>query len=103
LIVFTLDELGMNSVSLLPSKFRAPPNLPAVQVGPFWSVALFPLPELSLAVVPEPSSRASLTMGPELPLDAAVTVRLRLVVRVTDPAVPVTVTLEVASGVDEDV
>jgi hypothetical protein len=41
-----------------------------------------------------------LTIGPEDPLEADVTVRLKVVVRDRDPADPVTVIVEVASGVE---
>ena len=100
LIVFRLAEFAMNSVSLLPSKFNAPPDLPVVHVGPFCSVPLLPFPEPSFAVVPVPSSRASFTMGPDVPDDDDVTVRPKVAVRTTEPAVPVTVIVDVASGVD---
>jgi hypothetical protein len=39
-------------------------------------------------------------MGPDVPEDDDVTVRAKVAVRTTEPAVPVTVMVDVASGVD---
>jgi len=39
-------------------------------------------------------------MGPDVPDDDDVTVRPKVAVRTTEPAVPVTVIVDVASGVD---
>jgi hypothetical protein len=95
-------------VSFTPSKLSAPPDFPVVHVVPFCSAPWLPLPEPSAAVVPKPSSSARLTIGPpEAPPEEDdeddVTVRAKVAVRTTDPAVPVTVIVEVVGGVDDAV
>jgi len=42
---------------LMPSKSNALPVTPVVHCGPLTRVPLFPLPEESFAVVPDPSSK----------------------------------------------
>ena len=57
-------ELGAVRKSFTPSKRRPPPYFPDVQVGPFCRVAVFPLPETSLTVVPRPSLKAHPATSP---------------------------------------
>ncbi len=50
-----VPESDTSTLSSTPSKSKPPPNLPAVQVGPFVSVPVLLLPEESEAVEPDPS------------------------------------------------
>ena len=49
---FSDGELSTVSRSSAPSNRRPPPYFPAVHVGSFWSVAVFPCPVTSVTVVP---------------------------------------------------
>ena len=57
-------EFDARRKSLVPSNRRPPAYLPEVQVGPFCRVAVFPLPETSLAVAPRPSSKGQPATSP---------------------------------------
>ncbi len=47
---------GTSTLSLVPSKYKAFPILPAVHRSPLVRLPVFPFPEESAAVVPVPSS-----------------------------------------------
>ena len=49
-------EFGTVTTELVPLKLNAPPNFPAVLHVAFATVPLFPFPDASVTVVPEPSS-----------------------------------------------
>jgi hypothetical protein len=49
-------ELGTVTTELVPLNFNAPPNFPAVLQVVFATVPLFPFPDASVTVVPDPSS-----------------------------------------------
>jgi len=62
------ELLSMTSIrSFVPSKLAAAPNFEVVDhVAPLISVPLLPLPDLSAAVVPAPSSKEYAATNPEL-------------------------------------
>jgi hypothetical protein len=49
-------ESGTVTLSLMPSKYNAPPTFPGAHSGPFINVPTLPVPEESQVVVPVPSS-----------------------------------------------
>ena len=52
-----LFESATTILSSMPSKYTALPVIPAAHCGPLTRVPVFPLPEESFAVVPDPSSK----------------------------------------------
>lgn len=51
------DDATCTRCPATPENWSPPPYLPATQAGPFWSMPLLPLPEVSVATVPEASSK----------------------------------------------
>ena len=86
---------GTVTTSFTPSKERALLILPDIQTGPPINVPVLPFPEASEAIVPEVSSSLHQAMG-----GGGTTVNIKLVVLTTAPAVPVTTTVYVPTGVE---
>src|ERR1700744_2984454 len=63
-------ELGIVTTELVPLNDSASPNLPAVDHVALLMVPLFPLPEASVTVVPEPSLNPYAATRPEVAASA---------------------------------
>ena len=58
-------EFGIVTTELVPLKLNAPPNFPAVDQVVFATVPLFPFPDASVTVVPDPSSNPYAATRPD--------------------------------------
>ena len=67
--------LGVTTYAVPPLKLSAPLISPVVQTAPF-TTPLYPLPDVSCAIVPDPSSKFQYPMRPCVggPVDALLTV-----------------------------